>query len=148
MDVTASLAGAPQPPPQSEPRARAPEREAVSPIETQQSGAKSVQADTAAQNVDVRQTDQRVERQQQAQTNQQEGSGAKNFIEPPELDRSFELDEGSSTFVFKATDQDDGHVVRQVPEEILLKLRAYNEGKPPGGRSMSEEIQSLFERTA
>ncbi|GGK30991.1 hypothetical protein [Salinarimonas ramus] len=48
------------------------------------------------------------------------------------LARRTEIDEPTNTVVTRKVDTRSGEVVEQVPAEMLLKLRAYIRGVPPG----------------
>ena len=43
----------------------------------------------------------------------------------PQMRREFELDPETADLVFKAINEDTGEVIRQVPSEVILKVRAY-----------------------
>jgi uncharacterized FlaG/YvyC family protein len=42
-----------------------------------------------------------------------------------QLEKSMFVDKATNTFVFRATDSESGLVVKQYPEEAILRLRAY-----------------------
>jgi hypothetical protein len=42
-----------------------------------------------------------------------------------DIDRGIEIDMSSQQVIFKAIERRSGEIVRQVPEEVVLKVRAY-----------------------
>ena len=58
----------------------------------------------------------------------------------------------TATVVYKAVDPEDGDVVRQVPEDVILKLRATYNSEPlaqdAGSDSKPGEIHRLIDRIA
>lgn len=121
MDISSSTAGAPPPLAVATP-AKAPARESVPPVETETSRPKSVPAETATDKAGERR-DEKAE----AKANRDSVGQEKTFnseANQPQIDRLFEVEPETETLVYKAIDPDDGDIVRQVPEDIILKLRA------------------------
>lgn len=52
------------------------------------------------------------------------------------VERSFEIDPGTETLIYRAINSDSGDVVRQVPEEVFLKIRAYNAQSEAGSSAI------------
>lgn len=64
------------------------------------------------------------------------GKRGKGSSRDHELDQKIEIDDATKTLVFKKIDLQSGDVVRQVPEEAMLRMRAlidaWGEGTPRG----------------
>jgi len=128
MDISSSIAGAPPPVAVATP-AKAPTRESVPPVETEISRPKSVPAETAADKANERRNDKSEAKADRDSIGQEKRSSFE--ANKPQIDRLFEVEPETETLVYKAVDPDDGDVVRQVPEDIILKLRAaYNDTQP------------------
>lgn len=121
MDISSNIAGAPPPLAVATP-AKAPIRESVPPVETETSRPKSVPAETAADKA----TERRNEKADAKVDRDSIGLENNPVVETnkPQVDRLFEVEPETETLVYKAIDSDDGDIVRQVPEDIILKLRA------------------------
>lgn len=147
MDISSSIAGAP-PPLAVATSTKAPARESVPPVETETSRSKSVPAETAADKAGERRAEKTEAKADRDSIGQEE-----NFeSEPnkPQIDRLFEVEPETETLVYKAVDPDDGDIVRQVPEDIILKLRAaYNDTRPTQEpEDIAAKLAAPFDRIA
>ncbi|MEH6725438.1 MAG: hypothetical protein V7703_04700 [Hyphomicrobiales bacterium] len=147
MDISSNIAGAPPPLAVATP-AKAPARESVPPVATETSRPKSVPAETASDKATERR-DEKAEAKADRDSVGQEKSSRIASISP-QLDRLFEVEPETETLVFKAISSDDGDVVRQVPEDIILKLRAaYHDTKSSLDTKVTNTEERLpFDRTA
>lgn len=128
MDIASSSAGAP-PPVASSPPAKAPEKEAVQPVKTEEPKAKAVQAENSAERVADKADNRAAD--DIAEANARDAKAFDEATNTPKVDRLFEVEPDSETLIYKAVDSEDGEVVRQVPEDVILKLRAtYNDNAP------------------
>lgn len=129
MDIASTSSGAP-PSVASPPPAKAPERESTQPVKTEEPRAKAVQAETSAERV----ADRRDPNPAETIAESKAAAEADDFSQSaatPKVDRLFELEPETETLIYKAIDAEDGDVVRQVPEDVILKLRAtYNDNAP------------------
>ena len=147
MDISSSISGAP-PPLAVATSTKAPARESVPPVETEVSRPKSVPAETAADKASERRDE-----KSEAKADRDSIGQDKNFnseANRPQVDRLFEVEPETETLVYKAVDPDDGDVVRQVPEDIILKLRAaYNETQPSQEpEDIAAKLSAPFDRIA
>lgn len=128
MDIASTSAGAP-PSVASPPPAKAPEREITQPVKTDEPRAKAVQAETSTARVADK-----PEKNPSETIAESEAAASEGFDQAattPKVDRLFEVEPDSETLIYKAVDAEDGDVVRQVPEDVILKLRAtYNDNAP------------------
>ncbi|MFK8033344.1 MAG: flagellar protein FlaG [Hyphomicrobiales bacterium] len=128
MDIASTSAGAP-PAVASPPPAKAPEKETTQPVKTEEPRAKAVQAETSAERIADRKEDKPTETIAESQAKAEDDFG--QSATTPKVDRLFEVEPESETLIYKAVDAEDGEVVRQVPEDVILKLRAtYNDNTP------------------
>lgn len=128
MDIASTSAGAP-PSVASPPPAKAPEKETSQPVKTEEPRAKAVQAETSAERVADKKEDKPTETIAESQAKTEDDFG--QLATTPKVDRLFEVEPESETLIYKAIDAEDGDVVRQVPEDVILKLRAtYNDNTP------------------
>jgi uncharacterized FlaG/YvyC family protein len=147
MDISSNIAGAPPPLAVTSP-AKAPARETVPPVQTETARPKNVPAETASDKT-TRSGEEDSEARTEAGPVEPETTSGLISVKP-EIDRLFEVEPETETLVFKAISSDDGDVVRQVPEDIILKLRAaYNGSKPSSEPAVTElENRQPFDRTA
>ncbi|MEP0518638.1 MAG: flagellar protein FlaG [Hyphomicrobiales bacterium] len=126
MDIASTSAGAP-PSVASPPPVKAPEKETIQPIKTDEPRAKAVQAETSSERVADKPDENPPESLLESDT-----PAADSFVQSattPKVDRLFEVEPDTETLIYKAIDAEDGDIVRQVPEDVILKLRAtYNDG--------------------
>tara|TARA_R110000868_G_scaffold29054_7_gene108110 strand:+ start:1452 stop:1973 length:522 start_codon:yes stop_codon:yes gene_type:complete len=149
MDISSNLAVAP-PPPAAPAADRAPARDAVQPVKTEAARVQSVPAETATDKAGER----RASNAERAAGDAAEAE--KTSPEPDyaakQVDRQFEIEPKTETLVYKAVDPEDGDVVRQVPEDVILKLRATYNSEPlaqdAGSDSKPGEIHRLIDRIA
>ncbi len=127
MDISSNIAGAPPPLTAATP-AKAPIRESVPPVETENSRPKSVPAETSADKAENRRNEKAEAKSDRDIVGRDKTCETES--RNPQIDRLFEVEPETETLVYKAIDPDDGDIVRQVPEDIILKLRAaYSENK-------------------
>lgn len=128
MDIASTSAGAP-PSVASPPPVKAPEKETAQPVKTEQPKAKAVQAETSSERVGDKPEESASEAA--AETDAAASEGFDQTATTPKVDRLFEVEPDTETLIYKAIDAEDGDVVRQVPEDVILKLRAtYNDNAP------------------
>lgn len=147
MDISSSTAGAP-PPLAVATTAKAPARESVPPVATETSRPKSVPAETAPDKAAERRDEKADAKFDRDSIGQEQGFNSE--ANRPQIDRLFEVEPETATLVYKAVDPDDGDVVRQVPEDIILKLRAaYNDTKPTQEtEDVAAKLAAPFDRIA
>ncbi|MGJ8531586.1 MAG: flagellar protein FlaG [Alphaproteobacteria bacterium] len=147
MDISSSISGAAPPLAVATPT-KAPARESVPPVETEVSRPKSVPAETAADKASERRDEKSEAKSDRDSIGQDKGFNAE--ANRPQIDRLFEVEPETETLVYKAVDPDDGDVVRQVPEDIILKLRAaYNDTQPsPEPVDTAAKLSAPFDRIA
>lgn len=149
MDISSNIAAAPLPA-AAQTSDKAPARDAVQPVQTEVARVQSVAAETAADRTGERRTGNAGGPADDAAT------ARNNRLEPDygaqQVERQFEIEPKTETLVYKAIDPVDGDVVRQVPEDVILKLRAtYNsENAVQGSGSDSKPgaIHRLIDRIA
>jgi uncharacterized FlaG/YvyC family protein len=97
----------------------------------------------AAVNVDVRAQD------REAQSRADEARRAQAEKAPPEqtVERKLVIDRETRAVVFQKKDQQTGETISQLPDETLLKLRAYSRELTERARE-AEETRHQFEETA
>lgn len=128
MDIASTSAGAPPSVP-SPPPVKAPEKESIQPVKTDEPRAKAVQAETSTERV----ADKPDENPPSSLLDSDEfaSESFEQSATTPKVDRLFEVEPDTETLIYKAVDAEDGDVVRQVPEDVILKLRAtYNDNAP------------------
>lgn len=147
MDISSNIAGAPPPLAVATP-AKAPAQDSAPPIETETSRPKSVPAETATDKATERREEKAEAKADRDSVGQEESPNAESFSR--QLDRLFEVEPETETLVYKAVDSDDGDIVRQVPEDVILKLRAtYNDNKPlQDSEDPNSEPREPFDRIA
>jgi uncharacterized FlaG/YvyC family protein len=147
MDISSNIAGAPPPLAVTTP-AKAPARETVPPVQTETARPKNVPAETASDKT-TRSGEEYSEATAERSLVEQEPKSTSIF-KNPEIDRLFEVEPETETLVFKAISADDGDVVRQVPEDIILKLRAAYNGSKPSSEPTAADLEERqpFDRTA
>jgi flagellar protein FlaG len=69
-------------------------------------------------------------------------------VEPstPQVERQNVIDPESESFVYVATNTDTGQVVRQIPSETLLRLRAYAKTVETQQSQQTQETSQPFQR--
>ncbi|WP_306257721.1 flagellar protein FlaG [Pararhizobium sp. IMCC21322] len=147
MDISSSIVGAPPPLAVTTP-AKAPARESVPPVETETSRPKSVPAETAADKAGERRDDKTAAKADRDSIGQEKSFNSE--ANRPQVDRLFEVEPETETLVYKAVDPDDGDVVRQVPEDIILKLRAAYNGsqQSQNPEDIAAKLSAPFDRIA
>lgn len=147
MDISSSISGAPPPLAVATPT-KAPARESVPPVETEVSRPNSVPAETAADKASERRDEKSEAKADRDSIGQDKSFNSE--ANRPQIDRLFEVEPETETLVYKAIDPDDGDVVRQVPEDIILKLRAaYNDTQPSQEpQDIAAKLSAPFDRIA